>query len=83
MKIVVSPTAAADLEGIFAHTLENWGSDQASRYSDLLVARFKWLTANRTHRVPPPLFRQDCLARGPKTVVTRQPSADSGHLFET
>ena len=48
MKIVVSPAAEADLAGIFAHTLENWGSEQASRYIDLVVARFKWLTVNRT-----------------------------------
>jgi len=28
MKIVVAPAAEADLAGIFAHTLENWGSDE-------------------------------------------------------
>ena len=47
MKIVVSPAAEVDLAGIFEHTLENWGGDQASRYIDLLVARIKWLTVNR------------------------------------
>lgn len=48
MKVVVSPAAEADLAGIFAHSLENWGSDQAAKYIDLLVARFKWLTTNRS-----------------------------------
>jgi toxin ParE1/3/4 len=48
MKVVVSPAAEADLAEIFQHTLENWGSDQASEYIDLLVARFKWLTTNRS-----------------------------------
>ena len=48
MNVVVSPAAEADLAGIFEHTLENWGSDQASKYIDLLIARFKWLTTNRS-----------------------------------
>ena len=47
MKVVVSPAAEADLAGIFDHTLATWGREQASKYIDLLIARFKWLTVNR------------------------------------
>ena len=42
----LSPAAARDLEGIWLYTLEQWGIDQAHRYTDDLAAAFAELAEN-------------------------------------
>ena len=42
----LAPAAARDLEGIWLYTLEEWGMEQAHRYTDDLVAAFSQLAAN-------------------------------------
>jgi toxin ParE1/3/4 len=42
----LSPAAARDLEGIWLYTLEEWGIDQAHRYTDDLTAAFAELAEN-------------------------------------
>ncbi|MGB3246792.1 MAG: type II toxin-antitoxin system RelE/ParE family toxin [Sulfitobacter sp.] len=32
--VAFSPAAAADLDNIWDHTVEEWGADQAARYTD-------------------------------------------------
>ena len=36
----LSPAAERDLEGIWKYTREEWGLEQAERYTDLLTAAF-------------------------------------------
>lgn len=42
----LAPAAERDLEGIWLYTLEEWGIDQAHRYTDELVAAFDQLAEN-------------------------------------
>jgi toxin ParE1/3/4 len=42
----LAPAAARDLEGIWLYTLEQWGIDQAHRYTDDLAAAFEDLAQN-------------------------------------
>ncbi len=39
----VSPAAERDLEGIWRYTRQNWGLDQAERYTDTMSAAFQEL----------------------------------------
>jgi toxin ParE1/3/4 len=39
----LSPAALLDLEAIWLYTFEAWGTDQANRYTDDLVAAFERL----------------------------------------
>ena len=47
MKVVVSPAAEADLAEIHAYSLTEWGAAPAATYTDMLIARVKWLALNR------------------------------------
>ena len=42
----LSPAATRDLESIWLYTLERWGLEQATRYTDELVAVFNELAEN-------------------------------------
>ena len=39
----LAPAAERDLENIWRYTLDQWGLDQADRYTDLLVGAFEAL----------------------------------------
>ena len=41
----LSPEAERDMQSIWTHTLEQWGREQADRYTDELIAGFKSLAA--------------------------------------
>ena len=43
----LSPAAERDLEGIWKYTREEWGLEQAERYTDLLTAAFQVLADSR------------------------------------
>lgn len=36
----LTPAAERDLEAIWSHTLQQWGAEQANRYTDILTAVF-------------------------------------------
>jgi toxin ParE1/3/4 len=42
----LTPAAARDLEGIWLYTFEQWGAEQAHRYTDELIAAFDRLASN-------------------------------------
>ena len=48
MKFRISTPARLDLDDIWRYTETNWGIQQADRYVDALLARFAWLTMNRS-----------------------------------
>lgn len=39
----LAPAAERDLERIWRHTSDRWGSEQADRYADLLISAFEAL----------------------------------------
>lgn len=45
---VVTPRAQADLDRIYAYSVETWGEARARLYIEALVSRFAWLTAQPT-----------------------------------
>jgi toxin ParE1/3/4 len=42
----LSDRAEADLGEIWDYSAEKWGVDQADRYIDALMSRFRWLSGN-------------------------------------
>lgn len=40
----LTPAAERDLETIWVHTLQQWGVEQANRYTDILTAAFAELS---------------------------------------
>lgn len=67
MKVRLARSAVRDLARIGEHTRTNWGESQATRYRELVKARFEWLTRNR------PLWRERS-DLGPGIFVCREQS---------
>ena len=72
----LSPAATRDLESIWLYTLERWGLEQATRYTDEFVAVFNELAENPALGTPADHIRKTSLlrigAKQPRTAANAQ-----------
>jgi toxin ParE1/3/4 len=57
MQLTITPRAEAQLDAVFARSLESWGFEQATRYSDGILAAFDQIVAREVvwRDIPPEL----------------------------